>query len=362
MTVKPRGSATTLTAEFFQYPGGPLTDVTGITIKITRISDGVVIVNGASVTHVGVGTYSYVWAIDVASPLGDYLIQWVSNEGTAVETISVVEAAASLGTGPCDTWPVTWNTQCLGELDPAVTGTALRAASELLWLRSGQRFGLCTQVLRPCRRECQGMPWPASDNMWPNIWPGQTYPLPYWWNGQWLNLTCGSCASDCSCATVEEVTLPGGVYQILQVLVDGVELSPSAYRLDDNRIVVRIDGGTWPLCNDLSKEDTEVGTWSITAQWGEPVPEIGKLAAGELACELGKYLSGQDCNLPQAVTSISRQGVSMSFGDPEQALENGHLGLQFTDMFLSAYNPGNLRARSQVYSVDGPNPRRAGSQ
>lgn len=362
MTVKPRGSATTLTAQFFQYPGGPLQDVTGLTLKITRVSDGVMIVNTSSVNHLALGTYSYTWAIDVGASLGDYLVAWHANEGDAVETIGVVEAAGSIGSGPCDTLPVLWVGNCISSLDPAVTGSALQAASELIWTQSGRRFGLCTQVLRPCRRECQGMPWPASDNLWPNVWPGQTYPLPFWWNGQWLNLTCGSCVSECSCTTVEEVTLPGGVYQVLQVLVDGVELPAASYRLDDNRLVVRTDGGTWPLCNDLSKDDDQVGTWSITAQWGEPLPEIGKLAVGELACEFGKYLSGLECNLPQAVTSISRQGVSLSFGDPEAALDAGRLGLQFTDMFLSAYNPGKLQARSQVYSVDGPNPRRAGSQ
>jgi hypothetical protein len=362
MTVKPRGSVTTLTAEFFQYPGGPLADVTGISLKITYIPTNSVIVSGATVNHVGIGTYSYVWTIDVAASLGDYLVQWIANEGVAAETITIVEASAGMGTGPCDTLPVLWVGKCLESLSPAVTGSALQAASELVWNLSGQRFGLCTQVLRPCRRECQGMPWPYADNVWPYTTPGMTYPLPVWWNGQWLNLTCGSCSSDCSCGTVEEVVLPGGVYQILQILVDGVELSPSAYRLDDNRIVVRIDGGTWPLCNDLNKEDTEVGTWSITAQWGEPLPEIGKLAVGQLACEFGKYLSGQSCALPQAVTSLSRQGISMQFGDIEEALQEGHLGLQWVDMFLATYNPGGLRARSQVYDVDGPNFRRAGSK
>lgn len=360
MTVKARGSATTLTAQFYEYPGGPLDDVTNLTIKITRMSDGVVIVNTAVVTHLGLGTYSYVWAIDVAAPLGDYLVQWIADEGTASEIVSVVEAAASMGTGPCDTLPVTWG-KCLEQLDPAVTGSALQAASELVWALSGQRFGLCTQVLRPCRRECQGMPWPFAENAWPYIEPGRTYPLPVWWNGQWLNLTCGSCSSDCSCGTVEEVTLPGGVYQVLQVLIDGEELPSSSYRLDDNRLVVRTDGGTWPLCNDLSKDDTEVGTWSITAQWGEPLPELGKIAVGELACEFGKFLGGNDCDLPETVTSLSRQGVSLTFADPNEVLDEGRVGLHFTDMFLSAYNPGKLRARSQVYSVDGPNPRRAGS-
>jgi hypothetical protein len=360
VTVKLRGQAATLVAEFFQYPGGPLGDVTVNSVTVTRIADGVVVFNTASYTHVGIGTYSTIWPINVGTTLGDYLVQWNATQGTAAETITVVEAGGSMGTSPCDTLPVTWS-DCFATLPAAVTGTALAAASDLVWALSGRRFGLCTSVLRPCRRECQGMPWPASSNLWPNIYPGQTYPLPFWWNGQWLNLTCGSCASDCSCETVEEVVLPGGVYQVLQVLIDGVELSPSSYRLDDNRLVVRTDGGQWPMCNNLGSNDTEVGTWSITAQWGEPLPEIGKIAVGELACEFGKYLGGQDCVLPQAVTSLSRQGVSLTFADPNEVLKEGRLGLHFTDMFLSAFNPGGLRARSQVYSVDGPNPRRAGS-
>lgn len=358
--IKLRGQVATLTAQFFQFPGGPTQDVTNLKITITRISDGAIMVNAASVNHIGVGTYTYAWSVPVNANLGDYLVQWIANEGSATETVTLVEAAAGMGTGPCDTLPYILPLDC--SMSGAISGTAIQAASELVWALSGQRFGFCTQVLRPCRRECQGMPWPASSNLWPNIWPGQTYPLPFWWDGQWLNLTCGSCASDCSCETVEEVTLPGGVYQVLQVLIDGVELSPSAYRLDDNRLVVRTDGGSWPLCNNLSKNDSEVGTWSITAQWGEPLPELGKMAVGELACEFGKFLGGADCNLPQSVTSLSRQGVSLTFEDANQALENGRTGLHFTDMFISAFNPGGLRARSQVYNVDGPNPRRAGSQ
>lgn len=267
----------------------------------------------------------------------------------------------NMGTTPCEQLPVTWVSECFTSLSPAVTGAALAAASELVWTLSGRRFGLCTSVLRPCRRECQGMIWPLGSGIWPFTSPGMTYPLPIWWNGQWLNLTCGSCTTDCSCTVVEEVVLPGGVYAITQVLIDGAVLSPSAYRLDDNRLVVRIDGGAWPLCNNLSLNDTEVGTWSITAQWGEPLPEIGKIAVGELACEFGKYLSGSACNLPETVTSLSRQGVSLTFADPNEVLNEGRLGLHFTDMFLSAFNPSGLRARSQVYSVDGPNPRRAGS-
>lgn len=361
MTVKLRGSAATLTAQFFSFEGGPLVDVTPTILNVVRLSDGATVFSTTSWTHVGLGTYSVIWPVNVGTSLGDYIVTWTAVQGSAAETITVVEAGASMGTGPCDTLPVTWVAGCLDTLSPAVTGAAVQAASELIWSLSGRRFGLCTSVLRPCRRECQGMPWPAGSGTWPNVWAGQTYPLPFWWNGAWLNLTCGSCTSDCSCETVEEVTLPGGVYQVLQVLIDSTELSPSSYRLDDNRLVVRTDGGTWPLCNNLNKNDTEVGTWSITAQWGEPLPEIGKIAVGELACEFGKYLTGVDCNLPETVTSLSRQGVSLTLADPNEVLEQGRLGLHFTDMFLSAFNPGGLKARSQVYSVDGPNPRRAGS-
>src|SRR5690349_202758 len=296
MTAFIRGTTKSFTVQFFQYDGGPLEDVTNIHLKVVSVDDGTTIIDTGTILHIGLGTYSYAYDVPVNLPLGDYIATWTSTEANAAETVTVVEALAGMGTGPCGTWPVTWTCE-LTAADAAVTGTALQAASEVLWSLSGQRFGLCSTVLRPCRRGCRDTLWPAGSTLWPNVWPGQTYPMPFWWQGQWLNLTCATCTTGCSCNVVSEFVLPGDVHDIVSIIIDGVELSPSAYRLDNNRIVVRTDGGEWPICNDLSKNDTEVGTWSVTARYGEDLPELGKMAVGELACEFVKVLTDEECTI-----------------------------------------------------------------
>ena len=265
-----------------------------------------------------------------------------------------------LQVGPCTPWDVIWPESCdLSTASPATTGYAVQAATEVLWSLTGQHFGLCTVTLRPCRRECSEVPWPGTQ--WPAISPGQTYPMPTWINGEWLNLTCGVCLQGCSCATISEAVLPAPVYDIVQVMLDGSPMVTGSYRVDDYRLLVRIDGDTWPVCNDLTKNDTEVGTWSVTARFGEPPTALASIALGELACEFKRALAGEDCQLPQNVQSLVRQGVSITFADPNQALELGLTNLRFTDMFIRTYNPGGLRSRSRVYDIDGPGFRLTGT-
>jgi hypothetical protein len=259
--------------------------------------------------------------------------------------------------GPCADWPVTWTCD-LDTLNPAVTGTAVSMATETLWALTGMRFGLCEVTLRPCASSCFdggfyddfGPPWTAS-----------SYPQPALIGGLWYNLTCGSCPGSCSCSEVSEVRLPAPVYEIVEVLIDGAVLASSAYRLDNNRIVVRTDGERWPSCNDLSKDDNETGTWSITARFGEPLPDGAELAMGQLACEIAKAAAGGDCKLPAGIQQLVRQGVTISYPDVGELFRQGRTGLYLVDMFVATWNPSGLRQRSRVYSVDRPSVRRAGT-
>lgn len=259
--------------------------------------------------------------------------------------------------GPCADWPVTWTCE-LDTLNPAVTGLAVSMATETLWSLTGMRFGLCEVTLRPCARECQTGSF--YDDFGPP-WASGSYPQPALIGGLWYNLTCGSCAGDCSCGAVSEVRLPAPVYEIVEVLIDGTVLASSSYRLDNNRLVVRTDGGQWPRCNDLSKDDNETGTWSITALYGEPLPEGASLAVGQLACEIAKAAAGGDCKLPAGLQQLVRQGVTISYPDVGELFRQGRTGLYLVDMFVSTWNPYGLRQRSRVYSVDRPSVRRAGT-
>lgn len=259
-------------------------------------------------------------------------------------------------TGPCADWPVQWTCE-LSTLNPAVTGIAVSMATETLWALTGMRFGLCEVTLRPCRDDCGGGGF--YDDFGPP-WTAQYWPQPALIGGLWFNLTCGSCSSGCSCSRVPEVRLPAPVYDITEVVIDGTVLASSAYRLDNNRLLVRTDGGDWPRCNDLSA-DSGAGTWSVTARFGEPLPDGAELAMGQLACEIAKAADGGDCKLPAGLQQLVRQGVTISYPDVGELLRNGRTGLYLVDMFVATWNPAGLRQRSRVYRVDAPTVRKPGS-
>ncbi|MGW2213193.1 hypothetical protein [Streptomyces sp. NPDC001781] len=257
---------------------------------------------------------------------------------------------------PTDPWPVYWTCD-VGGYSPELTGYAVNAATRILWSLSGRRFGLTTAVLRPCAEDCQGVGGYPFTGSWE--W-GAGYALPPW-DFYRTPYCCGGCAGRCSCGLLTGVRLPSPVDSIASVRVDGAVLDPAAYRLDGGQVLVRTDGARWPRCNDLSRPDTAPGTWSVTARLGEPVPDSGRLAMGELACEIAKAGSGVDCRLPAAVTQLVRQGVTISVPDFGQMLFHGKTGLYLVDMFLTAENPHRLQRRPRVYDVDRIAQRRTGA-
>lgn len=174
--------------------------------------------------------------------------------------------------------------------------------------------------------------------------------------GVWRN--CG-CAGACRCRATCEARMPWPVAAIDEIMVDGLELDSSAYRLDNGNIIVRIDSECFPECQNLDLADTEVGTWSVTLRPGAVLPMIGSIAAGELACEFAKACSGADgCSLPEQLVSMSRNGVEIQVADPQLLLDAGLTGLPNVDLFLRAVNPAKLRQRPRVLSPDIRNPRR----
>lgn len=259
--------------------------------------------------------------------------------------------------GPCADWNAVWPCDVSAE-SPTATGRAVAAATEVLWGLSGRQYGLCTVTVRPCRSDCGTgyESWYAWTGSWSSSYTGVT-PFGTWW----LPLSCESCRGSCSCTYLSEVVLPSPVSSIVSVKMDGTPMVTGAYRLDDNRRLVRTDGHRWPYCNDLTKDDTQSGTWSVTATYGVDVPQMGQFAVGELACELLKAMSGQDCRLPTGTTEVIRQGVTAIVPDIGDYLSRGRTGLYMVDMFLTAVNPHRLAQRSRTYSVDHPLPRRTGS-
>lgn len=218
-------------------------------------------------------------------------------------------------------------------------------AAEILYALSGRQFGLCEVKVRPCREECTD--W--------RVGPFSFFPwYPALENGIWRNVACGGgCKGACSCSRVCEVALPGPVGEVTEVLLDGEILDEEAYRVDNRRSLVRIDGGCWPTCQEMGLPSTEMGTWEVTYLRGLEVPAAGQAALGALACELCKACIGDSsCCLPARVTEITRQGIKMAMLDPMDFLDQGRTGIYAVDLWLRAVNPLGRSRRAHVFSVD----------
>jgi hypothetical protein len=263
--------------------------------------------------------------------------------------------------GPCSSWDPIWICDVSAK-SPTATGRAVAAATSIVWTLSGRQFGTCTTTLRPCRRTCYddgwwnryGMPWSAG-------YAGSGWAYGGGYYGLWFDLSCGSCSGGCSCSEVSEVVLPSPVSSIVRVMMDGTPMATGAYRVDNNRFLVRTDGQRWPRCNNLSLNDTQPGTWSVTAAYGQDVPVAGQFAVGEMACEILKAMDGEDCRLPAGIQALTRQGVSISYPDIGSLFRKGRTGLYLVDAFITTVNPSGLASRSRVYSVDRLISRRAGT-
>ncbi len=238
-----------------------------------------------------------------------------------------------------------------------------RMAGEYLWNWTNRVFGRCDIVLRPCSSSCSG--WSAYTNTfwgrgpfpWQGSWDGGAWG-PVLVGGEWYNMRCG-CVSQCSCAIEgpSSLALPGPVSEITAVRVNGELLDSADYRVAYNRMLVRNDGGVWPSCQDLMALPTEEDTFEIVYKRGLSVPIGGQLAAGLLASEFAKAAcSDNSCQLPKRISSIVREGVTVTLMDDFKSLQEGATGIWMIDNWVqSVMKPA--RPYASVRSVDVARPK-----
>lgn len=192
-------------------------------------------------------------------------------------------------------------------MPPSVTlDMCATAATDFLYKRSGRRFRLHDVVLRPNQ------------------------------------IGCG-CSIDCY--GLAELDLPGPILDgSLLVIIDGVLLTDSSYRLWDGHLLVRTDGLLWPVCGHLS---TLNGTdWAIYLTHGSGPDMDGILACRELSIHIALALCGKVSKIPARATSVSRQGVSINLARGRRT------GIALVDDFLLSCNPHDLMGRPSVMSPD----------
>ncbi|HVV25255.1 MAG TPA: hypothetical protein VHF06_37840 [Pseudonocardiaceae bacterium] len=103
MTSYEQGTQATLTSSWAQYPGGPATDVTDLTITITESMTSTVVVGPTSddITHPATGLYQYAWQVPVDQEPGDYTVIWDATDADsdAVQASEVVTVVPLTETG-----------------------------------------------------------------------------------------------------------------------------------------------------------------------------------------------------------------------------------------------------------------------
>lgn len=256
------------------------------------------------------------------------------------------------GFATCE-WPV--DTACCEEFDTypmpvQVRATAMAAAT--LRRLTAYRVGGCPITVRPCRQGC-------AQDWWPPYKFGAVAGFGNQWNpginfdGLWVNNFC-DCSGDCSCSALTELKLPTPVGRIDQVLMNGVVVASSNYRLDfGGRLVWLGTAATgWLTCQDMNKAavvgvPAGLNTMSVTYLNAYPVDGIGAYAAGVLACEFARACNGGKCRLPTGVTNIVRQGISMTV--IAGAFPGGLTGIREVDAYITTWNPRGVVQGSTVF-------------
>lgn len=212
------------------------------------------------------------------------------------------------------------------------------SAIGFLWNWTGQQFGTISEKVRPCRAETAHR--------------RSTFLRFYTAAGDLRRPGCGECGDQCGCTRLRSVKLPGPIAEVTKITVNGTELTEDEYGHDRYRVYNYSDT-PWPARQDILAGPTEDNTFEIEYKRGVPVPIGGQVAAGLLAIEFFKGANNDpSCALPQRLTSLTRQGVSMDIMDGFEDIEKGTTGIWMVDSWVQSVT--KPRTPSRVYSPDIP--------
>lgn len=185
-------------------------------------------------------------------------------------------------------------------------------ASDILYVLSGGRYtGRCTRTVRPFRDAVSCMPRSIFSYDWSS----------WYWNESWVDWD-----------GVDSIPLQGPNTEIVEILIDGDIVDPSEYGLLNGNKLFRRNGATWPNWQDVTKADSEDGTFSIEYRFGFSPNRSTQRAGIELVCQMVK---GDRSTLSRlrGIVSANVQGVTVTLDDNEI----DSLGLPEVSRFMDIY-------------------------
>lgn len=95
---------------------------------------------------------------------------------------------------------------------------------------------------------------------------------------------------------------------------------------------------------------------AITYSYGAPPPKEVDMCIAVMAEELIKLSVGDfdSCRLPDRVTSVNREGISMTLLDPQDFLDQGRTGIEEIDQMLSRFNSSHAKTPARVFGRRNP--------
>lgn len=140
-----QGAVVALTAQFYEYAGGPGANLTGLTLTVTEVGDSSPVLGplSAGISHPANGLYAYSWATSVDTPAGDYTVVWDGTDAD-LEPVQASEVVTITG-AVTGTW-------CSLADVTAVTGTTvpqeqLAAASSVITVYANRSPGAVGSLL-----------------------------------------------------------------------------------------------------------------------------------------------------------------------------------------------------------------------
>lgn len=308
----------------FSNEAGALADVTSCTFDVITPTGVVVPFSSVStppVAHVSTGRYQLPYLIPF-----DGVFEYETDGDGQTESSFFLAGNRDLYDAPLEQWcswadvlrvPVLATTGVQADaaaLAQDLQELILDSVSELLWNLSRRVYPGIGKITRSLCVRC------SSCHSW-------------WWLLDYPN------ATDCGCTPYDSIKL-GGQYPVIgvrEVLLDGVQLDRSAWRLQNNDSIVRLDGMVWPRAKDLTDPTAFQATWFV----GNPVPRGGVRAATLMCAEYALLALEKPCLLPQyRVQSAQAEGISYTLVDNTKAVDDGRTGFHPADQWLDSLDVG----------------------